>query len=153
MIRTRLHERLRAAGDGSLTTVIAPAGWGKTTLLSAWAHDPQEHRPVGWLSIDEGDDEPVRFWTYVLSALHRVAPGLVGEALAAVGAAVADPVNIAIAALLNHLAGETDERVLVLDDYHLLGHPLIHESVEFPPSSTGSTTRPIGPSPPTERTR
>jgi 2-polyprenyl-6-methoxyphenol hydroxylase-like FAD-dependent oxidoreductase len=131
VIRPRLHQRLRAARDATLTTVVAPAGWGKTTLLSSWANDPEERRPVGWLSIDEGDDEPFRFWTYVLSALHRVAPGIARHALTAVGAPVLDPINLAIAALLNALTGSADEYVLVLDDYHLLADALIHESIEF----------------------
>lgn len=131
VIRPRLHGRLRAARDATLTTVVAPAGWGKTTLLSSWANDPDEDRSVGWLSIDEGDNEPVRFWTYALSALHRVAPGIAGNALTAVRASVLDPVNLAISALLNALTGSTDEHVLVLDDYHLLADAVIHESVAF----------------------
>ncbi len=53
VVRSRLHERLLPVPGARLTTVVAPAGWGKTTLLAAWAHDPAEQRPVGWLSIDE----------------------------------------------------------------------------------------------------
>lgn len=128
--RSRLHERL--AVDGTrLTTVVAPAGWGKTTLLAGWAADPRPGRPVGWLSIDEVDDEPVRFWTYAISALDAVAPHLTRDALAALGAPGLDPLDVAISALLNALTGTTDRYVLVLDDYHLLSHPAIHESVEF----------------------
>lgn len=131
VVRSRLHERLRPSPECRLTTVVAPAGWGKTTLLAAWAHDPQEHRPIGWLSIDRADDEPVRFWTYALAALDAVAPDLTRDALAALGAPGLDPVDVALAALLNALTGSRAEHVLVLDDFHLLADPAIHESVEF----------------------
>ncbi|MFC4942512.1 helix-turn-helix transcriptional regulator [Pseudonocardia sp. GCM10023141] len=131
VVRSRLHERLRPVPGVRLTTVIAPAGWGKTTLLSAWAQDPQERRAVGWLSIDEADDEPVRFWTYALAALGAVAPDLAGPALAALGAPGLDPVDVALAALLNALTDQPPGHVLVLDDYHLVTAPAIHESVEF----------------------
>lgn len=129
--RSRLHERLRAASGCRLTTVVAPAGWGKTTLLSAWARDPGERRPVGWLSLDDADDEPVRFWTYALSALAAVAPELTREPLAALAGQGLDPVDVAVPALLNALYDVDDEYVLVLDDYHVLTEPRIHESVEF----------------------
>jgi len=111
--------------------VVAPAGWGKTTLLSAWATDPARSHRVAWLSIDESDDEPVRFWTYLLSALEVVAPDLAHEALSALRAPGLDPIGIAVEALLNAATASPDKHVLVLDDYHLLRDPTIHESVEF----------------------
>ena len=58
VVRGRLHDLLLNNGATRLTTVAAPAGWGKTTLLSEWAHDPREHRRVAWVSLDESDDEP-----------------------------------------------------------------------------------------------
>src|SRR5690242_20415363 len=66
--RERLERQLREART-RLTVVVAPAGWGKTSLLSRWAADPDEKRRIAWVSLDEGDDEPVRFWRYVLTAL------------------------------------------------------------------------------------
>ena len=69
--RPRLVDALRA-GSTRLTAVVAPAGWGKTSVLSAWAADPGEHVRVAWVSLDEDDDEPTRFWTYVLTALSGV---------------------------------------------------------------------------------
>jgi len=65
--RAALEERLRNAGTG-LTIVVAPAGWGKTSLLSSWASNPGEWVRVAWVSLDESDDEPNRFWSYVLTA-------------------------------------------------------------------------------------
>ncbi|MEV6492924.1 LuxR C-terminal-related transcriptional regulator [Actinoplanes sp. NPDC051633] len=129
--RPRLHRHLEAGSDCRLTVVVAPAGWGKTTLLSAWAADPARSRWVAWLSIDESDDEPVRFWTYLLSALERVAPELAADALSALRAPGLDPISLAVDALLNAATAAPGGYVLVLDDYHLLRDPAIQESVEF----------------------
>jgi LuxR family maltose regulon positive regulatory protein len=74
-----------------LITVVARAGWGKTTLLAAWTHELDQSRAVAWLAVDEADNEPVRFWTYVLSAIERVAPQLAEEALAVLRAPGLDP--------------------------------------------------------------
>lgn len=111
-MRTRLHAQLLPAPGARLTTVVAPAGWGKTTLLAAWAHGPAESRPVGWLSIDAADDEPVRFWTQALAALSAVAPDVAREAAAALGAAGLDPFGVALAALLNALTSCAEQYVL-----------------------------------------
>ncbi|HYO32698.1 MAG TPA: LuxR C-terminal-related transcriptional regulator [Nocardioidaceae bacterium] len=129
--RSRLHDRLRAAADVRLTTVVAPAGWGKTTLLAGWARDPEWRSRVAWLSLDEADDEPVRFWTYAMSALDSVAPQLSRESLAALSAPGMDPVGVALSALLNAATESSDSFALVLDDFHVLHDRTIHESVEF----------------------
>ena len=68
--RERLAEQLREA-ETRLTVVVAPAGWGKTSLLSAWAAEPGDRRRVAWVSLDESDDEPIRFFSYVLTALRN----------------------------------------------------------------------------------
>ena len=129
--RQRLTERLRTNGDTRLTVVVAPAGWGKTTLLTQWAHDPREQRPVEWLSIDESDDDPGRFWMYFLTSLQSHMPGVGASSMVSLLAPGLDPVDVAVPTLLNELAGVDEQHVLVLDDYHLLTNPGIHESVEF----------------------
>ncbi|HEX8508564.1 MAG TPA: LuxR C-terminal-related transcriptional regulator [Propionibacteriaceae bacterium] len=129
--RARLSDRLTSVPDARLTTVVAPAGWGKTTMLATWARDLATDSPVGWLSLDEADDEPVRFWTYALSALESVAPSLTGESLAALNAPGMDPVGVALAALLNALTVSENRFALVLDDFHVLKDPGIHQTVEF----------------------
>jgi len=129
--RQRLHTRLHSGPATRLTVVVAPAGWGKTTLLSQWAHDPAEKRGIVWVSLDETDDDPIRFWTYVLTALQRSVTGLSDGLLNALSTPGLDPVDLALPTLLNDLAALNSEYVLVLDDFHLLNHPGIHESVEF----------------------
>ena len=129
--RPRLHARLLDNARSRLSIVVAPAGWGKTTLLSQWAHDPAESRGMVWVSLDEADDDPVRFWTYVLTALRRDVAGLTDATLGALATPGLEPVDLAVPTLLNELTALDSEHVLVLDDYHLLSHQGIHESVEF----------------------
>jgi len=80
--REELVGRLVAGGGRKLTLVCAPAGWGKTTLLSEWRASPDESRPFAWVSLDPEDDDPVRFWSYLIGALRTVDPTLGDEALA-----------------------------------------------------------------------
>ncbi len=78
ILRPRLLELLtKKSLECKLTLVSAPAGFGKTTLLSNWIHSrPSERARIAWVSLDEGDNEPALFWQYVLSALDRALPGL-----------------------------------------------------------------------------
>ncbi|WP_433201337.1 LuxR C-terminal-related transcriptional regulator [Dactylosporangium sp. CS-047395] len=126
--RARLERALDAAAK--LTVVAAPAGWGKTSLLARWAASRSVAQPVAWVSLDESDDEPVRFWSYVLTALGR-AGGEVSPAVADALASADGPAARALPLLLNELAAASARQVLVLDDYHVLTHPGIHESVEY----------------------
>lgn len=128
--RERLARQLREART-RLTVVVAPAGWGKTSLLSDWAADPDEKRRIAWVSLDENDDEPARFWSYVLTALHEVSDEISAEPLKAHGAADLPATDLALPMLLNELAASATGHVLVLDDYHVLTDPRIHEAVEF----------------------
>ena len=112
-----------------LCLVVAPAGWGKTTLLTEWARQAGDH--VAWLTLDETDDEPHRFWTYVVTSLRTAAPDLGGDALAALRVPSIDPLEIAVPALLNDLSAREARHALILDDYHLLTDVRIHEAIEY----------------------
>jgi LuxR family maltose regulon positive regulatory protein len=125
------RERLERPGRDPLTVVVAPAGSGKTSLLSGWAADAAEKRRIAWVSLDEGDDEPARFWSYVLTALHAVSDQISTGPLQALGGAGVAPTDLALPMLLNELAASAVPHVLVLDDYHALCDPRIHEAVEF----------------------
>jgi len=129
--RARLLDRLDENRARRLSVVVAPAGWGKTTLLAEWARRARDHDPVAWLTLDETDDEPNRFWTYVVTALRVAAPDLGGGALAALRVPGVDPLDAALPTLLNDLAGSIARHVLILDDYHMLTDVRIHEAVEF----------------------
>ena len=130
--RTRLMERLNAAMRSSLTLVVAPAGWGKTTLLSAWHADASPGaRPLAWVSLDEGDNDPIRFWTYVISALNMLHPGVSETPLALLYASSSPPIVDVITSLLNALIQLPTEIVLVLDDYHLIEAQSIHDALTY----------------------
>jgi LuxR family maltose regulon positive regulatory protein len=82
--RPRLFECLDAGLDRKLTLVSAPAGFGKTTLLSKWVHDgdgTKPRPPVAWLSLDDDDDELARFWTYLIAAIQKIHPDFGADVL------------------------------------------------------------------------
>jgi LuxR family maltose regulon positive regulatory protein len=122
---------VREAENARLILISAPAGAGKTTLLASWYSDRDEQRPFAWLSLDDHDNDPVRFWGEILAALRTVAPGFGKGVDAALRAPGADITELAVPMLVNALV-ELDERVvLVLDDYHEIANTDIHRSVEF----------------------
>lgn len=110
-----------------LTVVAAPAGCGKTTLLGTW-RDVEGTRPVAWLTIDEGDNDPVALWLHVIEALRRVRPEAV-EAVPA-PASAARIVDVVVRQLLNELA-EGDDIVLILDDFHRLSPGTARDSIAW----------------------
>ena len=129
--RQRLVDRLDGSGDARLCVVVAPPGWGKTTLLSQWAAQPGLRGRVGWVSLDPSDDEPVRFWSYVLTALCGVAPEVARRALTTLSAPGIDPVTVTLPLLINDAAASDRQYVVVLDDVHVLHDRRLMESLEF----------------------
>jgi LuxR family maltose regulon positive regulatory protein len=121
--RPRLSERLSHGAQSRLTVIAAPAGFGKTTLLSAWLDVPSsEQGLVAWLSLDENDRQPGLFWTNLIAALQSIVPGLGAGALTLIQSGQA-PGQDVIATLLNDLSVVRSEIRLVLDDYHLVYGP------------------------------
>jgi LuxR family maltose regulon positive regulatory protein len=129
--RPELVAGLIAAEGCRLALICAPAGWGKSVLLSEWNTSPEETRPFAWVSLDRGDSDPVRFWGYVIAALRTVGPELGEAALAALPAAGPNLVEVVVTPLINELAASSQRLVLVLDDYHLVRSEQIHASVEY----------------------
>ena len=118
VIRPRLIERLNAGLHSNLILISAPAGFGKTTLVSEWVLGCE--RPTAWLSLDEGDNDPTRFLTYLIAALQTIVPNI-GEGLLGVLQSPQPSLPEAIlTALLNDLTTISDHFFFVLDDYHLL---------------------------------
>ncbi len=130
--RSRLLEVLQQSRSVPLTLLAAGAGFGKTTLLAAWAS--QHAGQVAWLSLDEQDNDPTRFWTYVIAALRHSGPRLsaVGEAALAMLHSSHPPLlTSALTSLINDLATLALDTALILDDYHLIREAAIHESLQF----------------------
>ena len=120
--RPRLAVLLARASEAPVTLVSAPAGFGKTTLLSTWlSRDPArpgDDGPVAWVSLDERDRRPTTFWTYVLLALDRAVPGSGAAALTLLQSGQA-PVETVLAGVVNELSVHSGDVTVVLDDYHL----------------------------------
>jgi LuxR family maltose regulon positive regulatory protein len=116
--RARLLARLDEGMACDLVLVCTPAGFGKTTLVADWARSGKW--PVAWLSIDSDDNDPVRFWRYVIAALDRVSPGIGGDVLSLLA-----PPNVVssrgvVTALIKDLEAMPLEIAVVLDDYHAI---------------------------------
>jgi LuxR family maltose regulon positive regulatory protein len=127
--RPRLLEQLTNGLAGGLILVCAPAGFGKTALLADWARS----RTVAWLSLDAGDNDPMRFWRHLLAAIDGVRPGTADRVLPALDL----PVTISFESLVTDLINDFAEHpgpgdvALVLDDYHVIDSPAIHDSFTF----------------------
>jgi LuxR family maltose regulon positive regulatory protein len=129
--RPALVAALREARHTRLIVASAPAGSGKTTLLASWHADPQEQRPFAWLSLDDRDNDPVRFWGGVLAALRTVDRSFGRGIDSALRAPGADITELAVPMLVNALVELEEPLVLVLDDYHEIENTDIHRSMEF----------------------
>ena len=127
--RERLLEALRAGSGLGLSLVACPAGYGKSTLLAVWRETEAARRPVAWLTLDEGDDDPVVLWSYVIEALHRACPAL-RLPVPAQMAAAASVVQEVLPSLVNEL-DDLGEVTLILDDFHRLPGGEARESLAW----------------------
>src|SRR2546428_12014268 len=129
VIRPRLIERLNEGLHRKLILISAPAGFGKTTLVREWVEGIE--RPTAWLSLDEGENDPTRFLTYLVAALQTIAATIGEGVLGALQSPHPPPTVSILTALLNATTTIKDPSVLVLVDYHVLlakplAHPLTH---------------------------
>ncbi len=131
VVRRRLIERLNEGLDRKLTLICAPAGFGKTTLVSEWV--AESPRPIAWLSLDEADNDPVRFLTYLVAALRTVAPDIGTGVLGALQSPQPPSTESLLTALLNEITMLPNEIeiVLVLDDYHVIDAKSVDVTVAF----------------------
>jgi LuxR family maltose regulon positive regulatory protein len=118
VLRPRLMERLNKGLFCRITLISAPAGFGKTTLVSEWLAGCR--RPVAWLSLDEGDNDPTRFLTYMITALQTIAANIGEEVLNVLESPQPPTIESILAILLNEITAIPDNFVLVLDDYHVI---------------------------------
>jgi LuxR family transcriptional regulator, maltose regulon positive regulatory protein len=129
LLRTRLLQALDEGESRVLTLVCTPAGFGKTTLLAHWAR--QTEGPVAWVSLDPDDNDPARFWRHAAAALGGVSEAVSERILPQ----LADPGlgwnKAAVTALVNGLGTLPHEITLILDDYHVIQSPAIHDAVTY----------------------
>ena len=133
--RPRLQDRLHRGLASRLMLVSAPAGFGKTTLLVDWmatvSASADATTGAAWLSLDAGDNDPARFWTYVVAALRTVMPGIGADALGLLQESQPPPAQVVLTTLLNDLGAADVDVVLVLDDYHVIDSPDVQAAMEF----------------------
>jgi LuxR family maltose regulon positive regulatory protein len=127
----RLIESLKSEPGRRLTLITAPAGFGKTTLLGEWMAERSDERSVAWASLDEGDNDPARFLSYLVAALGTIEDGFGEGVLSSFGAPGSPPVGMLTGALLNELADIPGELAIVLDDYHLIDSDRVHGVVSL----------------------
>ena len=127
--RPGLLARVDPTPTARLTLVVAPAGWGKTTLLLEWR--ALAGTPTAWLALERADNDPVRFWTYVVHALRGVAPGVGAGALAALKTGRGRVPDRVLPGLLEELAALPAQVALVLDDLHEITSPEVHDGLRF----------------------
>ncbi|MGH9277279.1 MAG: LuxR C-terminal-related transcriptional regulator, partial [Acidimicrobiales bacterium] len=124
-------EALRARQGAKLTLISAPAGWGKSSVLAAWATVEEKDRAFAWFAVDEADNDPIRFWTYVIEALRTLEPSIGANSLAVLRAPGTGLTDLVIPELINEIAAVGRPVVLAIDDYHLITQPEIDASLAF----------------------
>ena len=137
--RPRLLQRLDAALERKLTLLVAPAGFGKTTVVNQWMNHRRAHhrpRPFAWVSLDSGDNDLYRFWRYVIAACQTFQENLGQTALASLSESLqppftSPPLETSLTLLLNDIAQQVQGGLLVLDDYHVIEEPAVHETLTF----------------------
>jgi len=133
VIRSRLLDQLQAGltDQRKLTLVSAPAGYGKTTLITSWLNSLAESTRTIWLSLEKSDNEPARFLSYLAAAWNRISDFELENILELLDAPQLPPFQNILDEVINTLAGLEEPAILVLDDYHIIKNPLIHEMLEY----------------------
>lgn len=137
--RERLLAQLDASLERKLTVLCAPAGFGKTTLVRQWIAERRAHElfpPVAWVSLDANDNDPVRFWRYVLTACQNWSAEPDQQALTLLLSSTQPSLQLisletVLTAFLNELAQQGSHGLLLLEDYHVITEPRIHETLTF----------------------
>ncbi len=125
--RSHLLEYLQEGLSHNLVLISAPAGFGKTTLLSDWA----QHTHTAWVSLDEGDNDPVRFWDYFIAALQTLQPGCGEKILPWLHSSEPPSTELILNVLINELSHLKSHLFIVLDDYHLIESQQIHDGITY----------------------
>ncbi|GER90456.1 LuxR family transcriptional regulator [Dictyobacter vulcani] len=134
--RPRLHQHLDAWQAYKLTLITAPAGFGKTTLVNSWLKKQPDAPATAWVSLDTGDNDPIRFWRYLLTACQAWSHPANQHALdlllsQAPPSLQPIPLEMVLTVFLNQLTRQNQHHLLILEDYHVLTEPRIHASFNF----------------------
>jgi LuxR family maltose regulon positive regulatory protein len=127
--RPHLYKRLDEGLTRKLILVSAPTGFGKSTLVTGWLSE--NHHLVAWLSLDQGDNDPARFWMYLIAAIQTINQEIGAEARQIVSAPQLRSNEPAAISLINDISQFTDDLIVVLDDYHVIDAEQVHEGLSF----------------------
>lgn len=127
LVRSRLLDQLRPQAETKLIVVAAPAGYGKTTLVASWREREMEHRPVGWVTLDDGDNDAVVLWSHVLEAVCRACPDVRGSVPPRLVSSE-HVVEVVLPQVVNALI-EHGDAGLILDDFHRLSSGTARDSI------------------------
>lgn len=126
--RPRLLARIQPTRK--LTLVSAPAGFGKTTLLAEWIASGPTNR-TAWISLDQSDNDPAFFWTYLIAALQKVQAKLGERSHALLHAPQPPPIESVLTTLINEINVVEETFALILDDYHVIENQTIHRAIDL----------------------
>lgn len=131
--RPRLVQHLENGyQSGKLVTLVsAPAGFGKTTVIREWITDKDFGKSFGWLSLDDGDNDPVRFLTYLVAAIQKVNAEVGQSILTSLNSSQIPPLMDLVETLINEISFEAEPFLLVLDDYHLIKKVEVHSILQL----------------------
>ncbi|MBV7339081.1 LuxR C-terminal-related transcriptional regulator [Chloroflexi bacterium TSY] len=129
IVRHELLARLSSGLTARATLIVAPAGFGKSTLISQWVNTLE--CSAAWLTLDDADNEPSRFLTYFIAAIREVYPHLGEQALTLLHSLEPPPIETVLTTLINELTQHSELLLLVLDDYHLIDKAAVHEMLDF----------------------
>ncbi len=127
--RPHLFKRLDDGLTRKLTLVSAPTGFGKSTLVTGWLSERDQ--PAAWLSLDPGDNDPVRFWTYLIGAIQTIHQEMGVEARQIVSATQLRSIEPAAVSLINDISQFAHDLIVILDDYHIIEAEVIHASLSY----------------------
>ena len=130
--RPRLIQRFSASLERRVMLVCGPAGYGKSTLLSEWLlSEMGRELSLAWFSLDEDDNDPARFLTYLVAAFTSVDRVELDDMLAQLLSPQPPPIKVILTALISRLEAYEERVMLILDDYHLISAQPVHEAVTF----------------------
>jgi len=129
LVRPHLVDRLNEGNSCKLTLITAPAGFGKSTLLSQWVS--MIKLPVSWLSLDANDNDPYRFIAYLISAIQKIDSNIGQEALEILHSSQNPAYPVILTQLINEISQTSEHISLILDDYHFISDEQVHKIISF----------------------
>jgi LuxR family maltose regulon positive regulatory protein len=131
LARTRLLEELQHATQRTMTLIAAPAGYGKTTVVTQWLALPSQPANIAWISLEASDNDPVRLWTHIAMALERAGCMIARDIAGFVAAGGYDILTAVLPRILDAIAASSENVTIVIDDFHIVRSVECAEQIDF----------------------